>query len=111
MLDGDKCYSGTGPGRNNPNMQDVPDVGPIPAGKYKIGMAYDDPTLGKIVMHLDPLPGTNTFGRSLFRIHGDNVEHDASHGCVIAAKHIREMINTSRDRVLLVTCGGNNEIS
>ena len=96
-------YSGHGEGRNNPSMANVPDIGPIPPGKYKIGPAYDDPHLGPCVMHLDPLPGTDTFGRSLFRIHGNNAANDASHGCVIAEPLIRGAINRSQDRVLVVT--------
>lgn len=97
-------YSGTGEGRNNPAMQNVPDVGPIPVGQYVIGDAYDDPQgLGPCVMHLDPYPNTNTFGRSLFRIHGDNSEHDASHGCVILGPATRHLIDASDDRTLVVT--------
>lgn len=73
-------YSGTGAGRNAPEQQSVPNVGPIPQGRYRIGAHYDDPTLGPYVMHLDAEPGTNTFGRSLFRIHGDNARHDRQCG-------------------------------
>jgi hypothetical protein len=109
LENGDKCYSGTGDGRNNPSMEDVPNVGPIPRGRYRIGMAYDDAHLGPCVMHLDPLPGTNDFNRSAFRIHGNNASNDASHGCVICGPAMRALINASRDRVLLVTSGGNNE--
>lgn len=93
-------YSGTGAGRNNNAMQDVQNVGPIPVGSYAIGLAYDDPKLGPCVMHLDPLPGTSTFGRTLFRVHGDNKTHDASHGCVILGPAIRHAIALSPDRQL-----------
>ena len=96
-------YSGTGEGRNNPAMQDVPDVGPIPEGTFNIGLAYNDPRLGPCVMHLDPTPDTNTYGRSLFRIHGNNPENDASHGCVIFGPVVRNLISTSDDRILVVT--------
>ncbi len=96
-------YSGHGEGRNNPDMQDMPDIGPIPQGSYVIGMAYNDPgRLGPCVMHLDPMEGTNTFGRSLFRIHGDNLEHDASEGCIILSLSMRSIISTSGDRKLVV---------
>jgi hypothetical protein len=30
-------YSGAGDGKNKPEMQDVPNVGPIPQGNYTIG--------------------------------------------------------------------------
>ena len=95
-------YSGTGAGRNNHTMQDVPDVGPIPQGKYAIGPAYQDDHLGPYVMQLDPLPGANTFGRSLFRIHGDNARHDASHGGIILGPSIRRLVAASPDRLMEV---------
>lgn len=96
------AYSGTGEGRNNLAMANVPNVGPIPPGKYRIGKAYDDEHLGPCVMHLNPLPGTDTFGRDLFRIHGNNPANDASKGCVIVDHAPRLKINASQDRVLEV---------
>ena len=90
-------YSGTGEGRNNGDMQAFPNVGPIPVGKYTIGPSYDDPHLGPCVMHLDPTPDTNTFGRSEFRIHGNNAQNDASHGCVIFGHDTRQVISDSGD--------------
>lgn len=96
-------YSGTGEGRNNANAEKIEGIGPIPRGLYRIGSAYDHPHLGPCVMNLDPEPGTETFGRSLFRIHGDNSRHDASHGCIILGPAIRRLIASSGDRDLLVT--------
>lgn len=95
-------YSGTKDGRNNPDMQNVQGVGPIPRGTYKIGPVRLSQRLGPVVMDLDPTPATNTFGRSLFRIHGDNSIDDASHGCVILPRPVREAIAASKDRVLEV---------
>lgn len=96
-------YSGTGEGHNNPDMQDVHDVGPLPTGTYKIGAAYDDiGALGPCVMALEPSEDMETFGRSAFRIHGDNVQHDASHGCIILGPAIRRKIAASADRELVV---------
>lgn len=103
MLEGDKCYSGTGDGRNNPAMQGVKNVGPIPQGRYRIGMAFDDPKMGPIVMALLPLPGTDTLGRDGFFMHGDNKEDDASHGCLVAPPAVRYAVDASRDRILEVT--------
>jgi hypothetical protein len=54
-------------------------------------------------MNLDPLPGTDMFGRSLFRIHGDNSAHNASHGCIILSRKLRDQIAASQDRLLDVT--------
>lgn len=95
-------YSGTGDGRNNPGMQDVPNVGPIPQGNYTIGAPYNDPHLGPCVMHLDPQQGTDDFGRSLFRMHGNNAENDASEGCVIMDHNTRVMVANGSDRELTV---------
>ncbi len=95
-------YSGHGEGRNNPALQKKQKVGPIPQGLYKIGPAYQHARLGPCVMNLDPMPGTDTFGRSLFCIHGDNANHDASEGCIILGPTIRRQIAASSDRLLLV---------
>jgi hypothetical protein len=95
-------YSGTGEGRNNPDMESVMNVGPIPRGEYTIGEAHSEPVLGPVVMNLDPKEGSNVFGRSLFRIHGDNATHDASHGCVILPRVARELVARSPDKVLQV---------
>lgn len=95
-------YSGTGAGRDRPCYDHVPGVGPIPAGEWTIGPAHDHPHLGPCVMNLDPVPGTDTYGRSAFRIHGDNSRHDASEGCIILGPGIRERIAKSPDRRLTV---------
>lgn len=96
-------YSGkAGPCRNNPHAESTVAEGPIPEGVWHIGPAHRSPNTGPITMDLDPAPGTNTYGRSLFRIHGDNVNHDASHGCVILGPAIRRQIDLSDDRTLTV---------
>lgn len=95
-------YSGRGGGRNNPQAQQIPTSGPIPQGKYHIGPSYDHPHLGPCVMNLDALPETDTFGRDLFRIHGDNARHDASEGCIILGPSIRRLIAASGDHELEV---------
>lgn len=95
-------YSGRAGGRNNPEAQQIEGVGPVPQGLYTIGKAYDHPHLGPCVMNLDPKAGTQTFGRSLFRIHGDNKNHDASHGCIILGPAIRHLIANSGDTDLTV---------
>jgi len=45
-------YSGFGEGKNNPTMQTLHDVGPIPQGTYDIGLAHDTGTAshGCIIM-------------------------------------------------------------
>ncbi|WP_350027887.1 RHS repeat-associated core domain-containing protein [Methylovulum psychrotolerans] len=95
-------YAGNGAGRNNPAMQNVPDVGPIPQGTYDIGSGHSSRNTGPNTMNLTPRQGTNTFGRDLFRIHGDNSSHNASHGCIVLGPNIRNQINNSGDHTLQV---------
>jgi hypothetical protein len=88
--------------RNNPAKQGVVAKGPIPQGLWKMtGVVTKHPSLGPFVILLEPV-GHNALGRSLFRIHGDNAQNDASHGCVILPRNIRELIWNSGDRALTV---------
>lgn len=78
-------YSGKGAGLNNPAMQHVVATGPIPQGMWKIGPLRSSKRTGRNIADLTPMPGTNTFGRSAFQIHGDNSKgnRSASSGCII----------------------------
>ncbi len=100
-------YSGAGKtleeGRNNVAMISVHEKGPCPIGSYTIGLPYHHDKLGPITMNLTPTESTNTFGRSAFRIHGDNARNDASHGCIILGPDIRRRIGASGDKFLTVT--------
>lgn len=100
-----KGYSGHELGKNNPDMADVVGVGPVPIGLWKIGEPHTSPNTGPYTMNLDPLPGTDTHGRSAFRIHGDSISNpgSASHGCVILIRTVRELIWNSGDHELEVT--------
>lgn len=95
-------YSGAGMGMNNPAAQNLENVGPVPQGKYEIGPPYISPKTGPISMVLTPAPETNVFGRTAFRIHGDNASHTASHGCIILGPAIRKEIAASGDTQLEV---------
>ena len=99
-------YSGHGAGVNNPEMEAVRDVGPIPQGLYAIGVAYSDSEKGPCVMPLTPDGSTDTFGRSGFLIHGDEVgevgKQLASEGCIILNHALREEIAASGDNSLEV---------
>ncbi len=90
-------FSGGGEGRNNPTEQDVKRVGPIPRGDWNIGPAYRG-ALGPITLNLSPQPGTETFNRDLFRIHGGT----RSEGCIIMDQNTRQRVNRSQDRTLRV---------
>ena len=98
------AYSGHGEGLNNPAMQQVPEVGPLPQGEYMIGEVFTHPTKGPVVMHLNAKSGTQEFGRSGFLMHGDNqlLNHTGSEGCIVAARPIRELVAVSPDRNLTV---------
>jgi len=99
-------YSGIHEGLNNPNMQHVHSVGPIPRGLWVMGPDYHHPKLGACTMNLLPKPGTEVFGRTDFRIHADlrlfAGKHIASHGCIIHVKTERMRIAASHDRDLEV---------
>jgi len=98
-------YSGNGQGVNNPDMERVHNVGPIPRGIWSISSFLNDPGgKGPCVARLSPEGDTDTFGRGGFMIHGDNREVDksASHGCIILARSLREQIASSGDTSLQV---------
>ena len=95
-------YSGFGEGRNNPDLQAEPNVGPLPVGKYTIGAPHDTPTHGPYVLRLEPDPENDMLGRAGFLIHGDNATSTASHGCIILPRAIRTQIWASGDRALVV---------
>lgn len=98
-------YSGAGTGKNNPEIQNVPNVGPIPQGDWTIaGPPVDTADHGPYVLRLNPADGTETFGRNGFLMHGDSKEHPgcASHGCIILPRTVREQVWNSGDRELEV---------
>ena len=92
-------YSGHGAALNNPASIGLHAVGPLPVGNWIVGDAYDHPHLGPCVMNLDAAEGTEDFGRSLFRIHGDNSRHNhtASDGCLIFGPTVRRAVADSED--------------
>lgn len=106
-----KGYSGHDSGYNNHDAQNQRDVGPAPVGRYAIGPSFRHQNAGPVTMRLTPLPGTDVFGRDGFMIHGDSAEHAAnpgphnsiSHGCVILGRPIRDTIDASGDKTLVVT--------
>lgn len=101
-------YSGHGLGINNPNLQHERSVGPIPCGKWRIAelLEHTD-SHGPYVLRLEPEPGTETFGRAGFLVHGDLLNaaahpNEASLGCIILGPGIRKAIWESGDRELTV---------
>jgi hypothetical protein len=103
-------YSGRGRGRNNPALEGAPGLGPIPAGRWRIGEAYQSKSVGPLtipVYAVDDAPGDDVHaptGRSAFRIHGDSISAPgtASRGCIILPRDVRTLIIQSGDRDLVV---------
>ena len=97
--------SGRDVGFNNPSMQDVPFVGPLPSGGYTIGEAQDHSVLGPVAMPLTPDPEDMMFGRNDFWIHGWSAERGvtkSSDGCILQSKPCRIEISQSDDCTLRV---------
>jgi len=98
-------YSGFDNGKNNPAMQAVENLGPIPQGSWTIlGPPMNTASHGPFVLRLQPDPATNTFGRDGFLMHGDSIESPgcASHGCIIVPRVVREQVWSSGDTSLEV---------
>jgi hypothetical protein len=106
------AYSGGDCGKshdavNNPAMQAIPFVGPIPEGQYIIEAPVDTVTHGPYFLPLTPNPTNEMYGRSAFGIHGDSVVNPgkkmASEGCIVGLpRMIREAIWNSGDHELTV---------
>ena len=100
-----KGYSGHGLGLNNPVMQDVIGVGPIPQGDYVLGAFFDDlGGKGPVVCHLYPASSNRMFNRAGFMIHGDNEEmnHTASDGCIILNFNVRLFLSKHSDTIKIL---------
>lgn len=90
-------YSGNGEGKNNPAMQEVRDVGPLPCGWYKIGAPQNTTDHGPFALPLTPAPTNKMYGRSGFWMHGDSIPHpgNASLGCMIQDRAVRALVAAS----------------
>jgi hypothetical protein len=97
-LDGQEVatgYAGKGEGKNNPDKEKERNVGPIPAGLWKIGKARDFKGMKNC---FDLIPdGHDAHKRSGFLIHGDSKDRPgaASEGCIILDAATRKKIADS----------------
>lgn len=101
-------YSGAKEGKNNPALETVRNLGPIPCGRWIItGAPVDTPEHGPYVLRLEPARETQTHARTGFLIHGDSRANpgSASQGCIILPRAVREQVWRSGDRELLVIAG------
>lgn len=100
-------YAGRDAGKNNPDMQNVKGIGPLPRGLYTAGAPANDAVVGAFAMRLTPSPSNEMFGRTSFFLHGDSMEHPglASHGCIVLPRTLREAFWSSGDHTIQVTHG------
>ena len=96
-------YSGGGKGLNNPVLEGVKSVGPVPRGMWVLSSLYDSKSVGPYAIVMEP-SNHDALGRTYFRIHGDNrnMNKTASKGCVILSRSFREKVWESGDRLFLV---------
>lgn len=98
-------YSGHPPHVNDAGAEDIKGVGPIPRGYWTFGEAVQHPALGWAIPLVANI-GTETFGRSGFWCHGDEIEQPgqglASDGCMIMNLTTRVLINSDLDKELNV---------
>jgi hypothetical protein len=85
-----ECYSGAGEGKNNPDLEQVIDVGPVPVGRYTLlDPEYTKPgetsPHGPYVIPLKPDADNAMHGRGGFLAHGDNMHASGtgSEGCIV----------------------------
>jgi hypothetical protein len=98
-------YAGNGDGKNNPAMQSIVGVGPLPCGWYTIDPElFDHPHCGKDCLRLYPHKGNTMYGRDGFLIHGDSIHKPgtASDGCIIQCHNVRVFVAVSGDTLLQV---------
>jgi hypothetical protein len=93
-------------GKNNPDMQDRKSIGPLPCGFYTFGQPVLQSHLGPFAIPLIPYPDNEMFGRGGFYIHGDTTPGgNASEGCIILPRLIRNQLWNSTDHKLEVVSG------
>jgi hypothetical protein len=112
-------YSGNREGLNNPAMESVRDVGPLPEGVYDMDAPIDHPRLGPFAIPLIPRPENVMHGRNGFYIHAKRKTEPqsepvgtpmaelrevelSSDGCIAQVRAIRQAAWLSLDHVLAV---------
>jgi hypothetical protein len=92
-------------GVNNPALQSIKDVGPLPCGLYTFQTPILESHLGKFAIPLIPDSTNIMYNRGNFFVHGDLISgspHSASEGCIILPRPTRNAMWASPDHLLLV---------
>jgi len=90
-------------GINNPEMQAVKGIGPLPEGVYTLGEPVEHSQLGAFAIPLKPDPSNDMMGRGGFYFHGDSKEYECgSEGCIVMAPSIRHQVWESDDHTITV---------
>ncbi len=92
-------------GKNNPAMQNAEKIGPLPEGVYAFGQPILQSHLGPFAIPLPLVPDASNvmFGRKDFFCHGDTTPSgNASQGCIIMPRLIRDKLWTSSDHAVEV---------
>ncbi len=84
------AYSGKGLGLNNPKLERIKNVGPLPAGLYRLAGPISEPTARTFRLIYEGGPGL--FGRDGFLVHGGNAGRDSSRGCIVASRKVRQLL-------------------
>ena len=88
-------------GKNNPSMESIHNIGPLPSGGYTMESPVNSHTHGPYAIPLIPDITNEMFGRDAFMCHGDSIVHPgfASDGCIIQSPQaIRVSMWESGDR-------------
>lgn len=95
-------------GINNPDMQGIPKIGPLPVGIYTRGEVVMQSHLGPFAVPLIPDHSNNMLGRGDFYVHGDTTPSGkASEGCIIMPRAVREEFYASTEPLEVVADYGN----
>ena len=97
-------YAGNGIYKNDPNSQCVMNHGPLPRGWYTAVSVEDSQQTGPFSIILVPDEGNEIFGRSGFRMHGDNLSDpgNGSDGCIVMPRTVREQFWNGKDHRISV---------
>jgi hypothetical protein len=99
-------YAGHGAGVNNPALENVRDIGPVPEGWYTMQAPIDSQLLGRYAIRLTPDETNEMYGRNGFFMHGDEIQHSgeelASDGCIVQCLATRQAAWNSLDHRLQV---------